>query len=42
MEIKIPVEVCKRKKLDEESIFLSKGPVFRKEGVKNRRPIPSK
>ena len=36
IEEKIPVELCKRKKLDEESIFLTRGPVFRKEGPKRR------
>ena len=34
----MPVEVCKRKVLGEESITLSKGQVVRKEGEKRRTP----
>ena len=35
-----PVVLCTRTILDEEGIFLSRGPVLRKEGPKSRRPIP--
>ena len=35
----IPVELCKRKRVDEESIFLSRGKVFRKEGEKRRKKV---
>ena len=35
----IPVEICKRKRVDEESIFLSRGKVFRKEGEKRRKKV---
>ena len=33
------VEVCTRKRVDEESIFLSRGKVSRKEGEKRRKKI---
>ena len=36
---KIPIELCKRKRLDEETVFLEKGKVFRKEGEKRRKKI---
>ena len=36
---KIPVELCSRKRVDEESFFLERGKVFRKEGEKRRRKV---
>ena len=33
------MELCKRKRVDEESIFLSRGKVFRKEGEKRRKKV---
>ena len=36
---RVPVELCKRKRVDEESIFLSRGKVFRKEGEKRRKKV---
>ena len=39
IEEKVPLELCKRKRLDEESIFLTRGQVFRKEGEVRRRKI---
>ena len=39
LNILIPVELCKRKRVDEESIFLSRGKVFRKEGEKRRKKV---
>ena len=35
---RVPVELCKRKRKDEDSITLSKGKVERKEGEKRRTP----
>ena len=35
----IPVEVCKRTRIDETSISLSRGKVQRKEGEKRRRKV---
>lgn len=39
---KVPVELCKRKRLDEETVFLERGKVFRKEGEKRRKKIGNK
>lgn len=39
---KIPVELCSRKRVDEESFFLERGKVFRKEGEKRRRKVGKK
>ena len=39
IEERVPVELCKRKRLDEESITLSRGQVVRKEGEKRRKPV---
>jgi hypothetical protein len=39
IEEKVPVQICKRIGLDEESITLSRGPVVRKEGEKRRTPV---
>ena len=33
------MELCKRKRVDEESIFLTRGQVFRKEGEKRRKKV---
>ena len=35
---RVPVELCKRKRVDEDSITLSRGKVERKEGEKRRTP----
>ena len=35
---RVPVELCKRKRVNEDSITLSKGKVERKEGEKRRTP----
>ena len=33
------MELCSRKRVDEESFFLERGKVFRKEGEKRRRKV---
>ena len=39
VERRVPVEICKRRRFDENSIFLSRGRVFRKAGEKRRKTI---
>ena len=39
VEKRVPVDICKRRRFDEDSIFLSRGKVFRKEGEKRRRTL---
>ena len=39
VERRVPVEICKRRRFDENSIFLSRGRVFRKTGEKRRKTI---
>ena len=39
VETRLPVELCKRKRFGENSIFLSRGEVVRKLGDKSRRKI---
>ena len=39
VERRVPVDICKRRRFDEDSIFLSRGKVFRKEGEKRRRTV---
>ena len=39
---RIPVELCTRKRVDENSIYLERGKVVRKEGEKRRRKIGRK
>ena len=39
LNIFISVEICTRKRVDEESIFLSRGKVSRKEGEKRRKKV---
>ena len=36
------MELCSRKRVDEESFFLERGKVFRKEGEKRRRKVGKK
>ena len=36
---RVPVDICKRRRFDEDSIFLSRGKVFRKEGELRRRTV---
>ena len=39
VERRVPVDICKRRRFDEDSIFLSRGKVFRKEGEKRRKTL---
>ena len=39
VETRLPVEICRRKRFGESSIFLSRGDVMRKEGDTKRRRI---
>ena len=39
VERRVPVEICKRRRFDENSIFLSRGRIFRKAGEKRRKTI---
>ena len=39
MERRVPVEICKRRRFDENSIFLSRGRQFRKAGEKRRTTL---
>ena len=39
IEEKIPIELCTRKRVNEESFFLERGKTFRKEGEKRRKKI---
>ena len=39
VERRVPVEICKRRRFDENSIFLSRGRVFRKAGEKRRKTV---
>ena len=39
VETRLPVEICRRKRFGESSIFLSRGDVMRKEGPPKRRRI---
>ena len=42
IEEKIPVQVCKTVRLNQESISISRGQVLRKEGEKRRKPVVGK
>ena len=35
----MPIELCTRKRVNEESFFLERGKTFRKEGEKRRKKI---
>ena len=35
----MPVDICKRRRFNEDSIFLSKGKLFRKEGEVKRKTL---
>ena len=35
----MPVDICKRRRFNEDTIFLSKGKLFRKEGEVRRRTL---
>ena len=39
VERRVPVEICKRRRFDEDSIFLSRGRIFRKAGEKSRKTL---
>ena len=39
IEEKVPIELCTRKRVNEESFFLERGKTFRKEGEKRRKKI---
>ena len=39
MEKRVPVDICKRRRFNEDSIFLSKGKLFRKEGEVRRKTL---
>ena len=39
IEEKIPIELCTRKRVNEESFFLERGKTFRKEGEKRRKKV---
>ena len=39
VEKRVPVDICKRRRFDEDSIFLSRGKVFRREGELRRRTV---
>ena len=39
MQKRIPVDLCKRRRFNENRIFLSKGKLFRKEGEVRRRTL---
>ena len=39
VEVRVPVDICKRRRYDEDSIFLSRGKVFRKEGELRRTTL---
>ena len=39
VEVRVPVDICKRRRFDEDSIFLSRGKVFRKEGELRRTTL---
>ena len=39
VEKRVPVDICKRRRFNEDSIFLSKGKLFRKEGEVRRKTL---
>ena len=39
VEVRVPVDICKRRRFDEDSIFLNRGRVFRKEGELRRTKL---
>lgn len=39
VEKRVPVDICKRRRFNEDTIFLSKGKLFRKEGEVRRRTL---
>ena len=39
VEKRVPVDICKRRRFNEDTIFLSKGKLFRKEGEVRRKTL---